>query len=197
MIIISKATALARGLPRYFTGRPCRRGHIAERYTLSLACVECKTLHSRSYYNDNKEHIDRQTNERGKQRRRENPEHERALQRQRYAKNPQRANKYMQEWKIKNPGKKSIYARKCEARRKGAPGAYTVDDILDIKKQQKDRCAYCTVSIRAAFHIDHIIAIARGGSNDRKNIQLLCAKCNRSKHARDPINFARSIGRLL
>jgi hypothetical protein len=30
--IISRAEAKARGLTRYFTGKPCKYGHIAERY---------------------------------------------------------------------------------------------------------------------------------------------------------------------
>lgn len=30
------------GLKRYFTGKPCLNGHIAERMTSTRACVECK-----------------------------------------------------------------------------------------------------------------------------------------------------------
>ena len=30
--------------PRYFTGRPCKRGHIAERYVSTGACVACLNL---------------------------------------------------------------------------------------------------------------------------------------------------------
>ena len=29
------------GAARYFTGRPCRRGHVAERYASTRTCVEC------------------------------------------------------------------------------------------------------------------------------------------------------------
>jgi 5-methylcytosine-specific restriction endonuclease McrA len=46
-------------------------------------------------------------------------------------------------------------------------------------------------------HIDHIQPVARAGTNDRSNLQLLCQPCNSSKGARDPIVFAQSIGRLL
>jgi hypothetical protein len=38
--IISRADAKARDLKLYFTGRPCKRGHIAPRQ-LSGTCVEC------------------------------------------------------------------------------------------------------------------------------------------------------------
>jgi len=39
--IISRAEARALGLKRYFTGKPCQRGHVAERGVISLDCVEC------------------------------------------------------------------------------------------------------------------------------------------------------------
>ena len=47
--IVARAEALSRGLSRYFTGEPCRAGHVAERYTTSANCVECaKALRDRS-----------------------------------------------------------------------------------------------------------------------------------------------------
>ena len=39
--IISRKEAIERGLKRYFMGKPCLRGHIAERYTLRRDCVVC------------------------------------------------------------------------------------------------------------------------------------------------------------
>jgi hypothetical protein len=40
--ITTRAEAKASGARRYFTGKPCKHGHIAERYTVSSAlCVEC------------------------------------------------------------------------------------------------------------------------------------------------------------
>jgi hypothetical protein len=38
--IITRAEAIQRGLKRYFTGKPCKHGHIAERL-LTRTCVEC------------------------------------------------------------------------------------------------------------------------------------------------------------
>lgn len=39
--VVSRRTAEARGLKRYFTGKPCKRGHLAERYTSNGKCVAC------------------------------------------------------------------------------------------------------------------------------------------------------------
>lgn len=52
MKIITRKEAKALGLKRYFTGKPCKRGHICDRY-VSDSCVECK----KDYYQDNKEQI--------------------------------------------------------------------------------------------------------------------------------------------
>ena len=39
--IICRDEARALGLKRYFTGAPCKRGHVAERYVSSCRCMEC------------------------------------------------------------------------------------------------------------------------------------------------------------
>jgi len=38
---IDRQTARDIGLSRYFTGKPCRKGHVAERWVSSLTCIEC------------------------------------------------------------------------------------------------------------------------------------------------------------
>ena len=40
--IITRAEAKARGLKRYFTGKSCRYGHIAERYVSGATCCACE-----------------------------------------------------------------------------------------------------------------------------------------------------------
>ena len=41
MKIISRKEAIEQGLTRYFTGKPCPQGHVAERYTRKSGCVQC------------------------------------------------------------------------------------------------------------------------------------------------------------
>lgn len=38
---LTRAEARAAGLSRYFTGQPCPKGHVAERYTNNYSCVVC------------------------------------------------------------------------------------------------------------------------------------------------------------
>jgi len=54
MTPITRQEAIEKGLTRYFNGKPCPRGHIAERFVSSFGCVDCglqrarKTLQSLS-----------------------------------------------------------------------------------------------------------------------------------------------------
>lgn len=46
--IISRKCARQNGLKRYYTGKPCRYGHIAERYCASGRCSECDSILQKS-----------------------------------------------------------------------------------------------------------------------------------------------------
>jgi hypothetical protein len=50
MKIVSRKEAIANGLIKYFTGKPCKHGHTAERYTKSGCCVECLNMHNKNNY---------------------------------------------------------------------------------------------------------------------------------------------------
>lgn len=62
---------------------------------------------------------------------------------------------------------------------------WAVDAVVS---RDRGLCARCGVSItgelRAPRHIDHIVALANGGTNDLSNLQLLCDSCNLSKSTR-------------
>jgi len=49
MKIMTRLEAAENGQLRYYTGKSCRRGHDAERYTRSGMCVECAKLAATRY----------------------------------------------------------------------------------------------------------------------------------------------------
>lgn len=49
MNIISRAEAIARGLNKFFTGKPCKRGHISEKYVDNYGCVQCTAQRAVGY----------------------------------------------------------------------------------------------------------------------------------------------------
>lgn len=53
MTPLKRSEARSLGLPRYFTGKSCPHGHIAERFTANATCVECAPkLKARCYTKD-------------------------------------------------------------------------------------------------------------------------------------------------
>lgn len=115
-------------------------------------------------------------------------------------------NVYLPDYCAKNPDYRTIKSENRRARKLAAPGNFTAKDVQEIFELQKGRCAYCGVKLkrqakltdRKAKRSDHIVPLHRGGSNHRKNIQILCMPCNSSKGAQDPIDWVRKkFGKLL
>jgi len=88
---------------------------------------------------------------------------------------------------------------KRRAQKLNAGGSFTAEQIADLYAKQRGRCAGpgCGVKLGDKFHRDHRQALSRGGSNDIRNMELLCQPCNSRKHAKDPIAWAQENGRLL
>lgn len=59
--IVSRAEAIAQGLKRYFTGKPCKHGHIAQRLLPSGVCNECCNAYKRKFARENKEIVNRRS----------------------------------------------------------------------------------------------------------------------------------------
>jgi hypothetical protein len=59
MIIITRKEAKEKGINRYFTGIPCKNGHVAERTVSEWKCIECSRLRCkkdrRNHYNKRRE----------------------------------------------------------------------------------------------------------------------------------------------
>ena len=55
--MISSAEAKALGLKHFFTGKPCKHGHVAERCVGNYACMECDRTRARLHYAKNKVRI--------------------------------------------------------------------------------------------------------------------------------------------
>lgn len=125
------------------------------------------------------------------------PDKKRRERRESYARHPEAAKANVRKWCKANPEKYKAYMQARRAREIGAGGRFTGDDIKEIFAAQRGRCAVCTAKLLSRYHIDHIAALSRGGTNHRRNLQILCVSCNTSKSNRDPIEFMRSRGRLL
>jgi len=108
---------------------------------------------------------------------------------------------YREKYKAVNKDRFIVYCRNRIARKRNAEGSHTAADIRSIFERQHGICANCeTILIRSGnkkYHVDHIMPLALGGSNWPDNLQCLCKKCNLSKGAKHPVEWAAENGRLI
>jgi 5-methylcytosine-specific restriction endonuclease McrA len=81
--IITRAEAKARGLKRWYSGEPCKHGHVAERSTSTGVCIECRLGYVKAWREVNPE----AKRARGKVWRAANPDKVRAYKKAYYAAN--------------------------------------------------------------------------------------------------------------
>lgn len=85
-MVISRKEARARGLTRYFTGKPCKHGHVSERFSRNGVCVECMPESRRKWREANSSKV-REGRRKWKQ------------------DNPERVNELAREWRAANSEK--------------------------------------------------------------------------------------------
>ena len=198
--IAAREEAKTANLKHYFSGEPCKHGHVCKRYLSTNGCLECvkvwvarradkKKIGNAEYRAANRAKLAAAARARYKLKTIEiKAKQARYFEKHKDIINARRrANREVENLAIRNRN----------AKKHGNGGKHSVADILAILEMQGHKCAYCRRKLDKTRHVDHVTPIKLGGSNSRENLQLLCPKCNLSKSAKDPIIFAQSIGRLL
>ena len=89
---------------------------------------------------------------------------------------------------------------KANRRLREKRGIITPDDTNEFLKNHHT-CYWCNKQINKedsrSYHLDHFIPLSKGGLNVIKNIVLSCAKCNLSKGAMMPEDFAKKIKKVI
>lgn len=93
-----------------------------------------------------------------------------------------------------NPEPKRAAVRNRRARLRKAEGRHTAKDVRTILERQNWTCVYCPTSLKEKHHVDHIVAISRGGTNWPSNLQCLCGPCNLSKWCKDEAEWLKERG---
>ena len=190
MQVISRREACKKELKRFFTGKPCKHGHIAERFISSHMCRECNRLNG---YNRTPQQIERYN---AQQR-----VYKRTLGDDR---TPQQIERYNASRRIENMRPEQIERTRAHTRicqhnrnalkhRSGGRISFNMHKILYAR--QDGKCVYCKISLDiVVIHLDHIMPLALGGSNSDSNAQLLCSICNLSKSYIHPDIYEARIG---
>ncbi len=223
--VVTRDAAKAAGQPRFFTGKPCKRGHLSQRTTANGGCFACNCADALALYHSEgpEERAHRLANQKawrdahreqvraeGRQYSREHREQGnawkaanraklKAAEREARKRNPDAYKAIVIRYRETIKGIASVKAttHNRRARMRGVEGAYTAADVRLIGERQKWKCYWCSKPTKQKYHVDHIKPLSRGGSNWPSNIAIACADCNLSKNAADPIDFARRLGRLV
>lgn len=162
---MTRSEARVQGLTQYFTGKPCPKGHIANRQVSGSACVVCH-------------------NERVALHRINN-----------LAKIRERNRLFQSNYQKEHPEVKRKAQSLRRARFRGAEGSFSVKQIKQLLIDQDFKCTVCLCDLRTSdYQIDHKTPLSRGGSNWIDNIQLLCPNDNRRKNASTDLEYRIKLG---
>lgn len=174
MIITLKSTraqSKAAGDKHYFTGKPCKRGHVAKRVASTSNCCECMREDHFKYYPLHRDKYLRvikdwaQTNGKAvaaaSQRYRDtNHEEASASTKRWYAANKERKLRENQLWRQLNKGVVQQYGAKRRAMvRQAMPPWVNIDDIVAVYRES----VRLTDTTGVPHHVDHIIPLGGEG----------------------------------
>lgn len=200
--IISVSEARARGLKRYFTGKPCPKGHVAERRTSNRACCECarievqnrasedperESMYRKSYYWRHRE----KNLAKGAKWRAKNQDRVDFLRRRYYENNKEKERAYVKEWTRNNRDKANATMAKRYAKLRSSIPKLR-DDLIPIY-QAEILAIYAEAQTAQQltgerYDVDHIFPIAKGGVHAPWNLRVLLRRENQKKNAKWPRN---------
>jgi 5-methylcytosine-specific restriction endonuclease McrA len=87
--------------------------------------------------------------------------------------------------------REKVFRRVSEynARRSVAGPHPTEGQLLALRSQQDDCCAYCGVELKGGGELDHRVSLLAGGANSIENRSWVCLTCNRDKSSKSVEEF--------
>lgn len=106
--------------------------------------------------------------------------------------NPETRRLIERRWAANNPDKIKAKIHRQRARRVGAEGSFSAQDVREQLKRQEGRCFWCGRALEK-YHVDHVTPLAKGGTNHPSNIVCSCPRCNLKKSDKLPEVFRAEI----
>jgi len=169
MKIITLKQSRKLGLKTYFTGKPCKYGHICNRRTDNRKCSECDRLSSKEWMLNNSDK-------------------KKSYDRSYHSVNSKRRNASTRSWQTKNRLAVNAHASRYRAIKKLV--SVKSVDFEKIWKQFNGLCYICDEPIsKNNVHYDHLVPLSKGGSHTYNNLRPTHSKCNQSKNSKTPREY--------
>lgn len=179
MEIISRKEAMEKGLSKYFTGKPCKHGHMSEKITKSAQCVACfKYWYEKSYQKP-------EYRKKAKERAVKNYERNKEIVKNRVKlwckNNPEKRRLIASAWEKRNKDYMNAKtARRYARKNKATLKSVTIKDIVPIYKKAR----LLTEKTGVQYHVDHIVPLFGEtvcGLHVPWNLKIITAKENQIK----------------
>lgn len=186
MKIISRSEAKASSLKKYFTGKPCKHGHISERRVSTGSCISCCKANQKKEYQSRKNNPDRAEYMRSYLASYDH-KNKRDCKSRYYQKN--KAN-ILEKSSAYRSDRRGFYNMLCQQRRerivRATPKSLT-DEMKSLIRSIYERCGEMNKENKNSYHVDHIVPIAGNGVCGLHvpwNLQILKADENLKKSNR-------------
>lgn len=184
--IAARQAAFAAG-DKFYYGKQCPKGHDGKRYTSRGECFTCASEYAAS---PEKKRYDAEYNKANR---------ERILKRmQAYnAATSKQKIENAKKWAAENPEKRRAISKSYKARRRAKEkDGISTGELIAWEREAKKVCHWCNAKCPKSYHVDHYVPLSKGGKHEAGNLVIACRKCNLRKSAKDPYEFAASVGRL-
>ena len=177
---MTRSEALLAKLSLYNTGKPCKYGHLSDRYTSSKHCVQCKLIQAKTWENENpskKASIKKQYRTRNKAQIAAQDKQYRVL-------NKDKLTFSSRLWNVNNRDKCRLYATQSRVKRFQRIPAWLTNKDHKLIQEVYRKARMLTELTGVKYHVDHVIPL-RGklvsGLHVPSNLQILQADVNMKK----------------
>jgi hypothetical protein len=190
--LLSRKVALASGVTRYFTGKPCPYGHTSERLVSTRACAACASTRKQAWNSSNPEkrnaqkrnwvnaNLDKVKALKSAEQKRNRPAATARARKYREA-NLEKTRAAKSAWAKANPAKGAAKTSAYRAKRLNATPAWADQAKID---EYYETANGLSMLLGEWYHVDHVIPLQGKtvcGLHVHNNLQILTAYANQSK----------------